>query len=496
MSWREGASGGRHWGPRLERHPLGPRVFFLGRRWHDWHLGVLVLGALAVGALAGFVSDSYPTWLAAAAGVWLVAKDWRDLTSHRRDTASWRLGLHRPPLPLRQLSRAEPMPVLVGFVVAAFAAVNLLSALTPDIRWRGRLLLRIEPLAEMHVFHALAIPASLALLLSAYYLYRRRLRALQLAIALLCVLGLLNLFKGLDFEEAAADLLAASLLFAGRRSFYVRHDPIGRRSALLRIPVVAAGGFLFSYALVAIAARASFAISARETWDLLLWQPGPLHFHDEFGRLDLAVALIGVGALGLIAYLLFRPLAVPRALPDARLRADATELVRRHGSDTLAYFKLRRDKHYLFSDDQRAFLGYRIESGVLVVSGDPVGNPAAIPDLLAKLAVFAETRGLMIAAIGVSEPLRPLLEQLGLHALYLGDEAIIDTASFSLEGRQIRKVRQSVTRLEKAGYRAELNRLANLDDTTFAELERISVQWRRGEARTRLRDGARFALPP
>ena len=466
--------------PWLERHPLGPRVFFLGRRWHDWHLGLLVLLALAAAALAGAVGDSYPTWIAVAVGVWLITKDWRDLTSRHRDTASWRLGLHRPPLPLRRLSRAEPMPLLVGVGVGGFALVNLLSALTPNIRWRGRLLLHIEPLPELHVFHALAILASLSLLLSAYYLYRRRLRALQLAVALLCALGLFNLLKGLDFEEATGDLVLAALLFAGRRSFYVRHDPLGRRSALLRIPLVAAGGFLASLVIVAIAASASLATDLRETWDLLLWQQGPLRFHEETGRMDLAVGLIGLGALGLIAYLLFRPLAAPRSLPDAELRSAATDLVRRHGSDTLAYFKLRHDKHYLFSDDRRAFLGYRIESGVLVVSGDPVGEAAAIPNLLAKLAVFAETRGLVIAAIGVSEPLRPLFEQLGLRALYLGDEAIIDTGSFSLEGRPIRKVRQSVTRLEKAGFTAELARLADLDDRTFAELEQVSHLWRRG----------------
>ena len=37
-------------------------------------------------------------------------------------------------------------------------------------------------------------------------------------------------------------------------------------------------------------------------------------------------------------------------------------------------------------------------------------------------------------------------------ALYHGDEALVDTASFSLEGRPIRKVRQSVQRLAQAGY--------------------------------------------
>ena len=60
---------------RIERHRLGPRVFFLGRRWHDWHLGLIILVALGLGFLGGLVHDGFPALLAALAGVWLIAKD-------------------------------------------------------------------------------------------------------------------------------------------------------------------------------------------------------------------------------------------------------------------------------------------------------------------------------------------------------------------------------------------------------------------------------------
>jgi lysyl-tRNA synthetase class 2 len=474
----------RRLGLRVERHTLGPRIYFLGVRWHEWHLGALILAVLFFGLALGFVHDALPTLLAAGAGVWLVAKDWRDISRRRRDTAAWRLGLHRPPLPLRRFSRAEPLPLVVAVVAAAFGVINLLSALTPNIRWRGHLLLKVEAVEELHVFHALAIPASIALFVCAYYLYQRRLRALQLAIALLLALGIFNLFKGLDFEETIGDVAAAGVLWAGRAAFYVRHQPISLRAGALRAPLVLAAGWLVSFALVIIAApaTASTGTLARETWDLLLWQPGPLAFHDETGRLDLAVGLIGVATLVIAAYLVFRPLAAPRDLPDAEVRAAAREIVRAHGSDTLAYFKLRRDKHYLFSRDRSAFLGYGVENRVLVVSGDPVGPAGAIAELLTDLAAFAEERDLAIAALGVSEPLRLLFEQLGLRAFYMGDEAIIETGRFSLEGRPIRKVRQSVMRLQKASFTAELVGVAGLDNATLAALERVSAAWRGGRA--------------
>ena len=46
----------------------------------------------------------------------------------------------------------------------------------------------------------------------------------------------------------------------------------------------------------------------------------------------------------------------------------------------------------------------------------------------------------------------PLYRLAGFHTMKVGDEAVVRTADFSLEGRPIRKVRQSVNRLRRAGY--------------------------------------------
>jgi lysyl-tRNA synthetase, class II len=478
---------------RVDQHPLGPRVFFFGARVHDWHLGAAMIAGLGLGAFLGFVHDTFPAFLAAAAGVWLIAKDWRDLTTRRRDTAAWRLGLHRRPHPLRTFRRADPLPSLAAVAASVIAAADLLSALTPNTRWRGHLLLQVEAVQELRVFHALAIPVAAALFITSYYLYRRRLRAVRLAVILLLALGVFNLLKGFDFEEALGDLGVAALLWVGRGSFYVEHEPLGRRSALLRAPMVALGCLVSAYALVLAAApHRSLTIIARETADLLLWEKGPLTFRDELARLDLAVGILGVGALVVVAYLVFRPLAAPRDLPDREVRELAGELVRAHGSDTLAYSNLRRDKHYLFTADRRAFLGYRSEGGVVIVSGEPVGPDEAIPELLATLGAFAERRGLRVAAMGVGARTRPYFEQLGLRSFYIGDEAIVDTKTFSLEGRAIRKVRQSASRLEGAGYSCSLAVPADLSDLEYVEASTAAERWLGGKAER----GFSMALDP
>jgi len=469
---------------RLERHPFGPRVYVLRRRIHEYHLGLAILAALGAGSLFDDVELGLATALAALAGLWFVAKDWRDLVPSKRDSATWQLGLHRRAAPLRSLRRCECLPLLAALAALAAGVVNLVSAATPNSGWRHHILLRVESLDEIRAFHALALPAAAGLIVTAFYLYRRRRGALNLAVGLLVALGVLNVAKGLDFEEAAWSFAAAGLLWWGRAAFHVRHDPVSLRSAFYRVPAVVAGTAVLIVGSVWIAAPSGDPAGEilRATGDAVLWQPGPIAFHDEMGRLPLAISLLTLASLLACAYLVFRPLAAPRSLPNARARRAARRLVRSYGTDTLAFFKLRRDKQYLFDHDGSAFLAYRIENGVLLCSGDPVGPPAALPRLVSEAAAYAERRGLKLAVCGASENLVPLWRQAGMRALYIGDEAVVETGNFSLEGRAIRKVRQSVARLQKCGYSSELAELSELGEGTLCELEAVAERWRAGAA--------------
>ena len=208
--------------------------------------------------------------------------------------------------------------------------------------------------------------------------------------------------------------------------------------------------------------------------------PSHAAFHHTFAWIPLSVHLLEIGTLLAIAYVIFRPLAAPRALPTPAARQAAAELIKSHGHDTLSFFKLRADKLYFFSQDRRAFVGYRIENNVLLLSGDPVGPEECFEELLTDLRAFADARGLKLGAVGASEALCPLYEALGLRTIYLGDEAIVDLDTFSLQGRPIRKVRQSVTRLSKAGFTADCHELGSLDEATIAQVQRVLEVGRQG----------------
>ena len=401
----------------------------------------------------------------------------------------------RPSLPssVTRLLRDDPrVPLVAAVATALVALVNIASALSPDIRWRGHLLLNLEGVGTVRFFHALALPAGTALLLSAPYLFKRRRRAMHLAVAILLAAGFVNLFKGLDFEESIAGWLLAAALLACRASFDVVQPAITLRSAVWRVPLLGA----LAIALITVAdwvdhGHAKLASVLGESGALLRGnERGPLkfdthtatlfHHHFRFAWIPLAVHFLEIGTLLAIAYVIFRPLAASRALPGPRTRRLAADVVRRHGTDTLSFFKLRQDNLYFFSDDHRAFVGYKIDNGVLVLSADPVGPSEAFPELIAGVRAFARSRGLGFGALGASAAMRALYEEIGLSTMYIGDEAIVETAGFSLEGRAIRKIRQSVNRLVKNGYSSELRTLAELDADTLAEIEAVLVAGRQG----------------
>ena len=467
---------------RLERHCLGPRVFVFGIRIHEWQLGLALAAAYLACVRIGLVHVRYSAALALpAAGLWLIAKDWRDLFRSQRDTAYWQLGLHRRVPPLRPVRRLDSLPALTAVLALLAAIANGASAVF-DGAFRDDLLLQLRPLSSIPVFHAFAVPVASALALLSLYLYRRRRAAWAVAVAVFAGVGVLELVRR-EPGDAAISFGAVAALVRGRDAFPVRTDAARIQALYWRLPAVLGAWLTGAFVLLWLAAPPGTepGLVVENTGRLLLWQSGTIDYYDEAGALPPLVKAAGLLILLAVAYAVFRRPAPPRRLPGPELRKTAAGLVRAHGADTLAFFKLRRDTHYLFDRDRRAFFAYRVEAGTMLISGDPVGPEDALPGLIRDGCALAERSGLKIGVVGASCRALPLFADAGLRALYVGDEAIVETRSFSLEGRAIRKVRQSVSRLEKAGYSITLEESASFREAERVELERLSAEWRQGE---------------
>jgi lysyl-tRNA synthetase class 2 len=463
---------------RVERHALGPRCFVLGRRLHEWHAGVVLLAF----ALAAVAADAFlRAGALAAIGAWLVAKDYNDFFPSRRNTTAWSFGFHRRPLALRARHRAAGLPRLLAALTATVGAINVASALTPELPARAKLLAQLAPRDLVLAAHAFVLPAGVVLLVLSLYLARRRRRALWCAVGLLGAIGGLELLKGLDFEEALISWGLAGVLVRERDAFTVRHVAGTLRTSVRRaLTTLTLATLVSAVGVVAgalwIRPTPTLAVVAQEIGALLTLSGGPVRFSDAFAWVPLAVGLTMGAALAIAAWELFRPLAVRHEPPSD----VACRLVRQHGHDTLSAFKLRGDLSTLVARDGRAFVSYRVQSGVLMLSGDPVGPDDALPALVRELSAFAAERGLRLGAIGAGAGFAALAAEAGLRAMYLGDEAIVETAAFTLEGKPIKKVRQAVNRLVREGYTAEVRVLGDLEPGELAELEAVSDRWRDG----------------
>ncbi len=152
-------------------------------------------------------------------------------------------------------------------------------------------------------------------------------------------------------------------------------------------------------------------------------------------------------------YLLFRP-AEPRARLGPDDEAHMRELLAKSGDlDSLGYFALRRDKSVIWSATHKSCITYRVLSGVMLATGDPLGDPEAWPGAIKEFMIEAERHAWVPAVLACSELGGDVwTRETGMSALEFGDEAVVDVAEFSLDGRTMRNVRQMVNRVERAGY--------------------------------------------
>ena len=169
-------------------------------------------------------------------------------------------------------------------------------------------------------------------------------------------------------------------------------------------------------------------------------------------------------------------------LIDADEELRIRRLLLEHGEDdSLGYFATRRDKAVVFAPDGRAAVTFRNEGSVSVASADPIGRAESWDDAIAVWLGQCREHGLYPAVLSASTRGARAYVEAGLKAWSLGDEAIIDTDTFSLRGRSMRPVRQAVTRVERCGYTTQVRCHDELGDDELAELSRLADDWRGNE---------------
>jgi lysyl-tRNA synthetase class 2 len=103
--------------------------------------------------------------------------------------------------------------------------------------------------------------------------------------------------------------------------------------------------------------------------------------------------------------------------------------------------------------------------------------------VLASFIGAAAGRGWRVVVTAASERHVEAYRALGLRALHIGDEAVVDPRRFSLEGRAIRKVRQAVHRVERRGWSVAVMEATALSAADCDQVDALERAWRAAQPR-------------
>lgn len=371
---------------------------------------------------------------------------------------------------------------------AFFGTLGLLCALlalSPTLRRLLRHVVRFLDLIVVPVSANLAYAVFLFLLAAA--LGTRKKVAWWIVVTYLALLILADVVAMADGDywigvpSMAIAVAGLILLIAARREFYaaVRPGALWRAMIVLGLGLLAA--VLVGWGLVALfpgtlprgqwldwAAKQVFGglFSARQFDGR---PPRPIYF---------LLGLFGALALLNAATTLFRSQRLTAALhgdEEPRIRA----LLGAYGrADSLGYFATRRDKAVVFAPSGKAAVTYRVEAGVCLASGDPVGDPAAWTPAIDAWLDVARRHGWQPAVMGASEDGATAYARSGLGALQLGDEAILQVAHFDLDGRDMRVTRQAVNRVRRTGATTVIRRHSALSEDEMQMIVDRADTWR------------------
>lgn len=358
------------------------------------------------------------------------------------------------------------LPPLLALMSAVCGAVLLFSVVSPAAEGRLDWLAHVIPLSLLELSHFAGSVIGMGLLLLAQSLQRRLDAAWVVTVLLLGAGSVSALLKGADYEEALLLALLLLALLPCRRHFYRKASLFEERftpgwlAAVAMVTAAAVWLGFFSYKEVDY---------SRELW----WQ---FTFDDDGEAPRFLRALVGVAAV-------FAALALARLLRPAQPmtgtdRATLEALRPRVAACPLTYahLALLGDKSVLLSQQGDGFLMYGVQGRSWVAMGDPIGTAAERRELAWAFRERVEAHAGWPVFYQVSPVNLDLYLELGLTLLKIGEEARVELARFTLDGKARANLRNIRSKLERDGYTFRIAPAAEVP-ALLPALAQVSSAW-------------------
>ncbi|HSW37160.1 MAG TPA: phosphatidylglycerol lysyltransferase domain-containing protein [Candidatus Saccharimonadales bacterium] len=272
----------------------------------------------------------------------------------------------------------------------------------------------------------------------------------------------------LELIDLARSLLVPvgvlALLIISRREFAVRSDIVAWRSSLrfaLAILLVAtiygAAGFILldesdfheEFGPVQALHRTLDQFDLTTTHPLVPYTKRAQLFEDS-------LTFVSIGSLIYVVTAFFQPLK-SRFVDQAANRQRLRQLLQACPAPSEDFFKLwPHDKQYFFDSSGRAALAFRVQRGVALCLGDPVGDHKRFKTLLRDFEELCYGNDWTAAFIHTEGKHQELYGSFGYKLQKIGQEAVVDIAHFERHVAGNKYFRNIQNRFNKLGYECEV----------------------------------------
>ena len=369
---------------------------------------------------------------------------------------------------------------LVAAVVFLSGLLDIFSVFLSHSMEKLLLLENIFPIEVIGFSRTLTLLIGVFLIFLAQGLWKGKKRSWWLSVLLILASIVLHLIKGFDYDESIILLIPLAILLFSEQMFVVESSKIEFKGAfrivvLIFILILAYSFFGFyvfqndfnnpvtpnniivdySYSIFGIGHEVLIPLTWTAKW---------------FAE---SISVFGFGMFIFALGILFSPLATSD-LPTEEEREKVRQLVLKKGKSSTSYLCLMGDKRYFFSKDGECVITYKISNGVAVVLGDPIGDEDKAPQCIADFMEKMKRMDLTVAFINVSGDSR-LYQKMKL-AKY-GEEAVVKTSTFSLDGPEMANVRHSVTHIERQGAVYYWHTMDDLPYSGLVDFDNLHNEW-------------------
>lgn len=330
-----------------------------------------------------------------------------------------------------------------------------------------------------------ALIGLLLIYLSIHIIARRRV-AYKVALVISGLALVSELINNANLITTLAVFLTVVVLVVGRKTFTVSSDTVSLRRGVFLALFILVVTFVYAtvgfYKLEAKAYRIDFTLAQSmqsAVQNLFFLQSDAAVPVTRSGRaFQTSVKILGTGAFILAAFSFFRPLRFNLANQSKGSRLAESIL---KNSQTTAgpedYFKIwPEDKHYFFSQTKDSFIAYTVKNNIALALNGPSGKFQEQSEIVAAFTLFCTNNGWQPVFIQADEPALQEMEKSGYETIFIGNEAMVDCATFATTTYRSKHFRYVTNKSRREGLEV-VKWTAPLTDSQLNSLRRVSDEW-------------------